>query len=496
MARIITISSSLARVGKTHLALNLALEMVRRGRQAAVFNQTSPRSSIDDLLALPQTAILQRRSTDRAATLVRRGYQGIDLLSSGIPLSQWDSSPYQAVRNIIAEMDCADGYDDFFVDTSGMDPRTLLACCRAASLLILVITPESRSRPETFALLRILQLNGFEGELRLLLDQVDQRVDADELYPEFSRKLKKYLGLDVPLLGVLPDDVHVRRAERSRQAFSSLFPDAGVSRRIVAIADAIDAAWPPPAADQEDLTAYWNAFRELLALPVSLPGGVFLEAPDYTDDIAILPPQQTRESGKEVMLLQLDSSFHELSDMLDSLPGLLHATADDVSSLQRLLEEADDSGMQDDVYETHDSSDLLRLTVSVIREIELLAMPVQMLQLQVNENRVRGADPDWLQTGCYLKYIFRFPDQENVLPRIRSVLAGVPGFRQDAGDAGEEGETVWEMVVADRSGCMNIIHTPGEGIRVQVWLPLRLQPAAHQGSRQQVAAPASSKRIH
>jgi len=495
MTRIITISSSLARVGKTHLALNLALEMVRRGRQAAVFNQTSSRSSIDDLLALPQTAILQRRSTDRGDSLVRRGYQGIDILSSGIPLPRWNSAPQQAVKKIIADIDCAEGYDDFLVDTSGMEPHTLLACYRASPLVILVMTPDSRSRSETFALLRILHLNGFEGELRLLINQVEQPADADELHSGLNRQLKEHLGLDVPLLGVLLNDVHVRRAERSRQAFSSLFPDARVSSQIVVIADAIDTARPLPAADQEGLTAYWNAFREILAVPVSLPGGVFLEAPDYTDEVAELPPQQTRESGKEVMLLQLDSSFHEFSDTLDSLPGLLHATADDVSNLHRLLEAADDSGMPDDVYETHDSGALLRLAVALIREIEQLVMPVQMLQLQVNENRVRGADPDWLQTGCYLKYIFRFPEQEDVLLRIRSVLAGVPGFRQEAG---QEGETVWEMVVADRSGCMNIIHAPDEGIRVQVWLPLRQRPEAHQGSRQQVAAPAltSSKMIH
>ena len=174
MTRIITISSGLARVGKTHLALNLALEMVRRGRQAAVFNQTSSRSSIDNLLALPQTAILQRRSTDRGDSLVRRGYQGIDILSSGIPLSRWHSAPEQAVKKIIADIDCAEGYDDFLVDTSGMEPHTLLACCRASSLVILVMTPDSRSRSETFALLRILQLNGFEGELRLLINQVEQ----------------------------------------------------------------------------------------------------------------------------------------------------------------------------------------------------------------------------------------------------------------------------------------------------------------------------------
>ncbi|MCK5480268.1 MAG: P-loop NTPase, partial [Gammaproteobacteria bacterium] len=245
MARIITISSGLAGVGKTHLAVNLALEMARRGRQVAVYNQTGPRSSIDDLLELPQTAILQRRSTDRGDSLVRRGYQGIDVLSSGIPLSQWDTAPEQTVEKVIADMDCAGGYDDFLVDTSGMDPRTLLACCRASLLLILVITPDVRSRSEAFALLRILQLNGFEGESRLLINQVDQSVDADELHLEFNRKLKQYLGLDVPLLGMLTSDVHVRRAERSKQAFSSLFPDAEISSWIVVIADAVDVARPP-----------------------------------------------------------------------------------------------------------------------------------------------------------------------------------------------------------------------------------------------------------
>ncbi|NOR40290.1 MAG: hypothetical protein GQ537_03685 [Gammaproteobacteria bacterium] len=486
-----TISSGLAGVGKTHLAVNLALEMVRRGRQAAVFNQTSSRSSIDELLDLPQTAILQRRSTDHGDALVRRGYQGIDILSSGIALSQWDFAPEPAVKKIITDMDVKGGYDDFLVDTSGMDPRTQLACCRASSLVILVVTPHSRSLPETFALLRILQLNGFGGESCLLVNRVDDPVDADELYLEFSAKLDEYLGLDVPLLGVLANDVHVQRAQRSRQAFSSLFPNAEVSGQIVVIADAIDAAMPRATADRGDLTAYWNSFREILGLPVALTGGAFLEMPDDTDDAAGMPPQQCRESGTEVMLLQLDSSFHAFSDALDRLPGLLHATADDVSNLHGLLDEDDDQDVQESVHPLQDERSLLRFAVCLIREVERLVVPVQKLQLQVNESRVRGDDADWLQAGCYLKYIFRFPDQEDVLLRIKSMLAETSGFQQESG---QEGETVWEKVVIDHNGCMNIVHTPDDNIRIQVWLPLRKQPEAHQGSQEQGLA--SSRTIH
>jgi len=486
-----TISSGLAGVGKTHLAVNLALEMARRGRRAAVFNQTSSRSSIDELLVLPQTELLQRRSTDHGDSLVRRGYQGIDILSSGVALSHWDSAPEPAVQKIIADMDVKGGYDDFLVDTSGMDPRAQLACCRASSLVILVVTPDSRSLPETFALLRILQLNGFEGEACLLVNRVAQPVDADELYLEFNTKLDDCLGLDVPLLGVLANDVHVQRAQRSKQAFSSLFPNAEVSGQIVVIADAIDAAMPRATADRGDLTAYWDAFREILTLPVALTGGAFLEIPDDADDAAVMPLQQCRESGTEVMLLQLDSSFHTFSDALDRLPGLLHATADDVSNLHCLLEEDDDQNMQESVCPSQDERSLLRLAVSLIREVERLVVPVQKLQLQVNESRVRGDDTDWLQAGCYLKYIFRFPDQEDVLLRIKSMLAENSGFRQESG---QDGETVWEMIVTDRNGCMNIVHTPDDNIRIQVWLPLRKQPEAHQGSQKQVLA--SSRMIH
>jgi flagellar biosynthesis protein FlhG len=485
-----TISSGLAGVGKTHLAVNLALEMVRRGRQAAVFNQTSSCSSIDELLDLPQTAILQRRSTDHGDALVRRGYQGIDVLSSGIALPQWNSAPQPAVKKIIADMNVKGGHDDFFVDTSGMDPRTQLACCRASSLVIMVVTPDSRSLPETFALLRILQLNGFEGESCLLINQVDNPVDADELYLEFSTKLDECLGIDVPLLGVLANAVHVQRAERSRQAFSSLFPNAEVSGQIVAIADAIDLAMPRVTADRGDLTAYWDTFREILALPVSLPGGAFLEIPDDTDAAKGMPPQQCRESGADVILLQLDSSFHAFSDALDRLPGLLHATADDVSNLHCLLEDDADPGMQESVHQSQDSSSLLRFAVCLIRDVERLVVPVQKLQLQVNESRVRGDDVDWLQAGCYLKYIFRFPDQEDVLRQIKSVLAETGGFQQESG---QNGETVWEKVVIDHNGCMNIVHTPDDNIRVQVWLPLRKQPEAHQGNQEQVLV---SSRVH
>ena len=494
MTRIITLCSGIERVGKTHLALNLALEMVRRGRKAAIFCQGGSPHSIDDLLALPQAGLLQRRSTDHGGSLVRRGYLGIDVLSPGMPLSHWDRAAEQVVQKLITEMDSADGYDVFLLDTSGMDPRTLLACCRASPQLILVITADPRSRSEAFALLRILQRNGFQGELSLLINLLDRAADATEHHHTFNLELKQHLGLDVPLLGVLFHDVHVRRAERSRQAFTSLFSEAEVSSQIGDIADAIDDAGSRETSPPLDLYDYWSSFREKLALPVALPGGVFLETADDGGEVAVMQASPVRESANEALLLQLDSSFYGFPNALDSLPGLLQAAADDVSNLRRLLEGADER-LCGAGYDTANSMILPQLGADLIGEIEQSVVPALVLHFQVNENRVRDDDPDWLQAGCYLKYIFRFPGEEAVLSRIKTFTAGISGFQCDRG---QQGETLWEMVVADRSGAMNIVHSLDDSIRIQLWLPLRNRPASAHPSQPRVAATTSmpAKTVH
>ena len=51
-------------MGKTHLAINLALELVRRGHLAGVFHDAGPMSSVDEVLGLPQAAPLLRRAED------------------------------------------------------------------------------------------------------------------------------------------------------------------------------------------------------------------------------------------------------------------------------------------------------------------------------------------------------------------------------------------------------------------------------------------------
>jgi len=273
-----TITSGLARTGKTHLAINLALELVRRGRLAGVFHDPGQLSSVDDVLGLPQAAPLLRRSEDDDGVGVdRRGYQGVDILSCEIPVRLWSTLDAEQRTRCTGNIDVGEGYDDFLIDTSGMDAGSQLACCRVSAIVMLMVTPEPQSQAEAFALLRVLQLNGYSGELCLLVNKALYPDDSTEIYNMFSRLVKTCLGLELVFLGGVPEDQRVVMAQTHRHAFSSLFPDSEAAASIVSLVDRLDDIAAHFVAGPQTLPAFLEALVGVMQAPTSLPGGAVLE---------------------------------------------------------------------------------------------------------------------------------------------------------------------------------------------------------------------------
>jgi len=274
MAVIITLASGMDQVGKTHLGINAALELVRKGHGVGYYHEGGDRDAITQLLQLRLRSTL--KSSDRKSGLTCHGYQGVDIISSRIPLSRWNGLDREELASLVAAHEAWPDYDDFVIDASGMAPRAVLACCSLSHLVLLVVTPDPGSQAGAFALLRILRLNGCDNPILLVVNKVEEAAQAGAIHARFSDKARQHLGLKIPLLAAVVRDEQVFAAARLRQTFTSLYPESPASGCVVKLVEDLLAARAAAAPVHSGLPGFWKGLAERMRLPVRLPGNATL----------------------------------------------------------------------------------------------------------------------------------------------------------------------------------------------------------------------------
>jgi len=473
MTRIMTITSGVARAGKTHLGINLTLELVRRGRRAGLFHDNSASTPIGKLLSpLPAPICMHRRLTDKTADneILRTGYQGVDILSCRVPLCHWSGVDNKELDTLAASMEMQGEYDDILIDTSGLLPHPVLASCLASALVIVIVTPESRSQTEAFALLRLLLLNGFSNRIALVINKACTSQEIEAIRAGFVVKVKDYLDLDLPLLGVLPEDEHLVQAEHAGQAFSSIFPDAVITGAVVKLAQALDTIELARAPGNQSLAVFLETLFEKTHQPMRLTGQAELPARKPGFDMPVpaeAQPDSAHEAATVVTLLQFDGLVSELGEVLDGVPADLYALIDGITGIRVHQEGSGKAALAANIRRHLDSGQLLEAAALLVKTIGSSDKHPAKIQLQVDETVIPDDTPDWLRAGRYLKFLLHTQDNDSVFETIRQALDSIAGVRQDAG---LDGEIIWEAVTPARHGCLHVIQIPGEGIRIQVWL--------------------------
>ena len=486
MTRIMTITSGLPGAGKTHLAINIALEQVRRGRQVGVFYARESATPVENLLRVQQPVSMLRRVGDATERgLLRSGYQGFDIVSCGTPLREWPTIQADQRSRCIKEMDVQDGYDDFLIDTSGMDARTLLACCRASGVVVLVVTPGPQSRAETFALIKVLQLNGFTGLLRLIVNKVRNAAAAKDIQDELQYQVNSRLGLDVPLLGAIPQDENINRAQHARQAFTSIFPESDAAAGIIEVTDALEDIPVQFFSGPRTLPALWQALIDVIQLPVILTGDALL---DDEVEPAPAPAKQSEtpaySQDNETGLFNFQGNLENLcavrsrlqSDMQVFLADL-DAFVDMAGQGACILADARDGRLQ-----RHQIIDLVSRLLGIVEA----AYPMQSFRLQVTDTVVSHPDAAWLQAGRYMKYVIHMMQSE-LSDTAQILLLNVPAMHVTTG---ADGETIYELIDTARRSCLNVISDAQNGVRIQAWLTNEADPVVDVVSLVKRRAPA------
>jgi flagellar biosynthesis protein FlhG len=239
--RVLAVTSGKGGVGKTNLAVNLALCLRFFGVNVLLLDADMGLGSVDVLLGLDvvhnlKDVVLKGWPLER---IVIEGPRGLKILpgACGVEeLARLSETDLQRLLRQIQEY-CAQ-MDFVVVDTSpGISPA-VVGCLLAADETLLVTNSEPTSLTDAYALLKAMSRRpeAAAKPVSVIMNQTGSKEEALRSFDRLRSAAKRFLGVDVEYLGSVARDETVSEATKRQVAFLTHYSASPCSRDVRKIA--------------------------------------------------------------------------------------------------------------------------------------------------------------------------------------------------------------------------------------------------------------------
>lgn len=244
-ARVIAIASGKGGVGKSVLAVNLAISLARARRRVVLLDGDLGAANDDVLLNLrPVRRLSPTLSTPLAPLAIDAGH-GLLLIPGPVGVRAGGIDP-SALWCRLHELDAI--ADTIVVDLpAGIDPFVVETGAQADSLLV-VTTPEPPAAGDAYALIKGVTHRRSEGRctprqsIELVVNQARDDASGRIVHERIALVAQRFLGRRLPLAGVIAFDAGVPRSVTTRAPLVVHDPSTPASGAITAIAARISDA--------------------------------------------------------------------------------------------------------------------------------------------------------------------------------------------------------------------------------------------------------------
>jgi len=230
--RVLAVTSGKGGVGKSNIALNLALEFQRQGKMALVLDADLGMANIHLLAGIEPGYTLgdYLKSGIKAADIISQGPEGIGIVPGGagvLALADVTGAQRRRLLRALSEMERA--VDVVIVDTGAGMTAGVRDFLRAADEILFVLTPDITSLADAYGLLKALHNEGYKGQLYSVINMVRTLRQAAEVSKRFSACAWDFLGRRVENMAYILRDSTVSAAIARRIPYSVYAPKSRVS---------------------------------------------------------------------------------------------------------------------------------------------------------------------------------------------------------------------------------------------------------------------------
>ncbi|MGM8211735.1 MinD/ParA family protein [Virgibacillus sp. W0430] len=239
-AKTIAIVSGKGGVGKSNTALNMAIEIQERGKKVLVIDMDIGMGNIDILLGIYSKYTIVDMFNDFLPVhdIIEKGPKGLSYIAGGSGITQffslndektnWFYNQYEQLVRM---------YDFIFFDLGAGASRENLYFTLASDECIVITTPEPTALTDAYGMIKHVINNRRNMPIRVLMNRCYKPIECTNKINQFKHIIKKFLEVDVQLLGMLPEDKSVGSAVIQQIPYILLYKKAPISKAIGKVVD-------------------------------------------------------------------------------------------------------------------------------------------------------------------------------------------------------------------------------------------------------------------
>jgi flagellar biosynthesis protein FlhG len=221
-ASVVAITSGKGGVGKSNIAVNLAIQLASAGKSVVLLDADLGLANADVLCNIDLPFNLSHviaRKRELADVLVKAP-GGFELIGGASGLARMaDLTDYDRQRLISALAELEERADIILIDTgAGISPN-VLSFTRAADEVLVVTTPEPTAITDAYAVVKVISREQSQRRISLLVNQVRGAAEAGVVHDRISKVARQFLGVSVLDAGFVVTDEQVPAAVRRRMPF-------------------------------------------------------------------------------------------------------------------------------------------------------------------------------------------------------------------------------------------------------------------------------------
>ncbi|MGA2640697.1 MAG: MinD/ParA family protein [Spirochaetia bacterium] len=226
--RIIAVSSGKGGVGKTNIAINLALAYAQVGKKVIVMDADLGLANVNVVLGvIPRYNLyhLIRKQKTLSEILVDTSY-GIQIIAGASGFSKIANLNEDERRDFIAELAALSNADVLIIDCAAGVSNNVISFIAAADDALIVTTPEPTAITDAYGIIKIIatEIENLDLGLKLIVNRVKSVVEGKRVAERVINIAGQFLNLKVDYLGFVFDDPVVHTSVVRQKPFLVLEP--------------------------------------------------------------------------------------------------------------------------------------------------------------------------------------------------------------------------------------------------------------------------------